>query len=242
MSPGFKRDELRNRYDVARIAEDRWHSYSGERASELIADHFPRAITSSQWLLNAGAGVYEIGLSKWKEIAVDLFTTPLLGRHHAICANIEHLPLHSCSLGGIVCVGEVLAYCDPAAAIKEFSRVLIPSGVLLCDFGSSRSFQYWFQASYRRSADLVTDSYNGTPERTWIYDPSYVGSLLTSNDFHIKAKFGTHTWSALARRIGISTTGALFLQRHLERIALPSSWGHVTTILAVRTAAERGWQ
>ena len=232
--PGFKRDELRARYDVAAIHEDDWHSHSGERSSRFVADHLSQLRVPSYWLLNAGAGVYEIRLDAWEEVSVDLFTAPIQDRHYAICASVERLPFQASSFGAVVCVGEVLAYCDPAATISEFARVLAPSGLLICDFGSSRSFRHWFRASYGRAADLVSDYYNGTPEQTWVYDPAYMRSLLVSTGFNIKAKLGTHTWSALARRIGASVRTGLLVQRYLDWLRLPSSCADVTTIVAVR--------
>src|SRR5208337_3242994 len=146
---------------------------------------------------------------------------PIRDRKYALCASVEALPFRSSTFGAIVCVGEVLAYCDPAAAITEFARVLAPSGTLICDFGSSRSIRYWFRTSYGRAADLVTDHYNGTPERTWVYDPAYVSSLLVKAGFHVKVSLGTHTWSAFARRLGASMPTAMLVQQYLEWLRFP---------------------
>jgi SAM-dependent methyltransferase len=237
MSPGFRRDELRSRYDISAISEDEWHEYSGYKTAEFITYYLSRTEVNSKLLLNAGAGVYEIQANSWSEISVDLFSTPLRNRQHAVCASIESLPFQAATFGAVVCVGEVLAYCDPAAAIAEFARVLVPSGTLICDFGNSRSFRYWLRYSYGRAADLVTDYYNGTPERIWVYDPAYVKSLLTSSGFVIKDALGTHTWSALARRLGASVELAIRLQRRLERLRLPPAWADLTTIVAERVLA-----
>jgi SAM-dependent methyltransferase len=237
VSPRFKRDELKIRYDVPLIYEDDWHTYSGDRTSAFIARHLSSFPAASNWLLNAGAGVYSIGLKPWREVSLDLFTLPIRERQYGVCATIEHLPFQSNVFGGIVCVGEVLAYCDPAVTLSEFSRVIAPSGVLIVDFGSSRSFRHWFRAPYGRAADLIEDYYNGTPEPTWVYDPTYIGSLLVSFGFQVKTRLGTHTWSALARRFGMSESKAMFLQRHLDSLRLPSGWADLTTIVAVRLAS-----
>jgi hypothetical protein len=101
-------------------------------------------------------------------------------------------------------VGEVLGYCDPVSAIQEFSRVLAPAGLLICDFGSSLSTKRRFTESFGRAADLIVDHYNGSPEQIWIYHPDYICAALESSGFKIKKVFGTHTWSALARRFGVS--------------------------------------
>lgn len=236
MSPSFKRHELKQRYDVAAIDEDEWHAYCGAKTAEILDQFLSLFKAPANWLLNAGAGVYELGQLTWREVPMDLFTTPIWGRQFAVCASVERLPFRAGTFGAIVCVGEVLAYCDPAMAIAEFARIIAPTGILICDFGSSRSFRYWLKKPYGRAADLVTDHYNGMPERTWIYDPIYMNSLIVSSGFEIKATLGTHTWSALARRIGVSTPAALFMQRHLEWLRLPSAWADLTTIVAVRAA------
>jgi SAM-dependent methyltransferase len=236
VTPGFKREELKARYDVARIVEDEWHSYSGKKTAAFIREHLSGVEATSKCLLNAGAGIYELRIEGWKEISVDLFAAPMRRRPCGVCGSVERLPFRNGTFGAVVCVGEVLAYCDPVRCIREFARVLAPSGVLICDFGNSRSLRYWFKAPYGRAADLVTDWYNGAPERTWVYDPDYVRGLLISAGFRTKQVFGTHTWSALAKRVGVSTAMALNLQRCFEWLHLPSSWACVTTIVAARAA------
>lgn len=237
MTPGFKRYELRNRYDVACIREDGWHAYSGERTDDILARHLPTGNSCSNWLLNAGSGVYEIGAAGWREISVDLFAAPIRERKHSVCTSVERLPFKENSMGAIVCVGEVLAYCDPAAAIGEFARVMVPSGLLICDFASSRSPRYWFKKPFGRAADLITDEYNGAPERTWVYDPKYIQSLLRAEGFVIDEVLGTHTWSALARRAGASQLLALRFQELLGRLPLPARLADLTTIVASRSAS-----
>jgi SAM-dependent methyltransferase len=232
--PGFKRDELGHRYDVGQISEDDWHSYSGQAGLACISKHLSSLKPPSDWLLNGGSGVYALGLSDWKEVALDLFATPIRRRPYPVCASVDQLPFASGVFGGVVCIGEVLGYCDPAKAIAEFARVLSPKGMLICDFRSSRGFRNWFSSTYGRAADLVIDEYNRSPERTWVYDPSYIHSLLRSSGFHVNDSIGIHTWSALARRLGISVPTALSLQRKLGWIKVPSAWADLTTVVAGR--------
>lgn len=239
MTFGFKRHELRDRYNVISIVEDRWHAYTGEKTAEIISRHIRQVHPSVPWLLNAGAGIYRIGAAGWREIPVDLFLSPLRHRNGAICASVERLPLKPQIIGAIVCVGEVLAYCDPAAAIREFANVLAPGGTLICDFASSRSPRYWFKQTYGRAADLITDVYNGEPERTWIYDPRYIESLLQSAGFSIERTLGIHQWSALARRAGVSADFAVTVQRLLGKVRVPPRFSDLTTIVASRSASGR---
>ena len=134
----------------------------------------------------------------------------------------------------IVCVGEVLAYCDPAKAIREFARVIANSGRLICDFRSSRSLRYLRSKTFGRAADLIHDEYNGTPEPTWVYDPQYIRAILHLAGFRIRSEFGIHTWSNLARRLGSSTELALTFQRYLASMPFPVKWADLITIVADR--------
>jgi SAM-dependent methyltransferase len=234
MPPGFKPHELASRYDVESFCEDAWHTYFGNKSAKIVVNQLASCGAHSRLLLNAGSGVYQIDISGWTEIAVDLFDAPIRGRKNAVCANVEDLPFDSGTFGAVVCVGEVLGYCDPAKAISEFSRILADSGILICDFGNSRSFRHLLTSHYGRSADLITDQYNGTAEPIWVYDPSYISSLLISANFRIKQVTGIHTWSGLARRLGISTQRSTNMQRHLDWIQLPVRWADVTVIAGVR--------
>jgi SAM-dependent methyltransferase len=236
MRYGFKKSDLKARYDVETIHDDEWHSYSTLKTLEFLHQALPpkgaRCIC-----LNAGSGPGKLELKGWEEIPLDIFIPPIRGRNGAVCASVEALPFRLHTINAIICTGEVLAYCDPATAIFQFARALAPLGILICDFGSSRSFRYWFRSAYGRPADLVIDLYNGSAERIWIYDPRYIESLLTSAGLKVMMKWGTHTWSALARRVGLSMSTAVSMQRLMQRLQLPTAWADVVTIVAVRLAS-----
>ena len=240
MPPGFKPHELAARYNVESFREDEWHTYCGIKSSAFVTDNLTSCSAHSRLLLNAGSGVYQLGVNGWSETTVDLFDAPMHGRQNAVRASVENLPFESGIFGAVVCVGEVLGYCDPTKAIFEFSRVMAPAGVLIIDFGNSRSLRYLFKKQYGRAADLITDQYNGTPEAIWVYDFSYITSLLNSAQFTIKRVSGMHTWSALARRAGISAQTATHFQRRMDWLQLPNKWSDVIGIVSVRHEDGKG--
>ncbi len=237
--PGMKRELLKARYDVDAFEEDEWHSVSGAKTSAIISKFISNCCSFPHRLLNAGAGVYSVQSCNCSEYSIDLFYAPLKGRKLSACANLEVLPFKDCSFSCVICVGEVLSYCDPASALSEFSRVLVPSGQLICDFGNSLSFRRWFTASYGRAAELVVDHYNGSTEPVWIYNPNYIISLMRSCGFIIKAQFGTHVWSSFARRAGASTINSLSFQNKLRWIPQPKRWADVITLVAELTTIEK---
>jgi SAM-dependent methyltransferase len=138
--PGFGRDDLRARYAVVTVDEDEWHCHSDAVTMATVRKYLPKAfVTELGWVLNAGAGVSRLGFPR--EISVDLFPEPIAGRQYPVCASIARLPFRSSSIDAVVCVGEVLAYCDPSEAISEFARVMRPNGRLIIDFGSTKSWR-----------------------------------------------------------------------------------------------------
>ena len=231
---GFRREQLRERYDVDDFHEDPWHGYCGECTREIISGVLPNASSDSDLLLNAGSGVYRLNRPGWEEISVDLFESPLGNRPNSLCASVEDMPLEDESFGAVVCVGEVLGYCDPQRAFIEFSRVLRRGGILICDFGSTLSFRHRSHACYAREADIIVDEYNGTEERVWVYNPHFIRRLLRSSGFTVQQEFGTHTWSALANRLGVSKARATTFQRSMRWLSLPRQWADIRTIVAER--------
>jgi SAM-dependent methyltransferase len=240
VQPGFKRHQLKARYDVSAMIEDDWHAYTGAQTQKIIDEQVSAEMTPFRRVLNAGAGVYSLRVRSQQEVSVDLFMAPIRAHSASVCATIEHLPFRDATFDAIVCVGEVLGYCDPGMAIREFGRLMIPRGMLICDFASSRSPRQWFTRPYGRAADLTVDEYNGRPEKIWFYDPKYMCSLITSAGFTVKKTIGIHTISAVARRIGAARPAALRLQRAWSWFPLPDRWGDITTIVAVRFSSSTG--
>lgn len=240
LSPlGFNRSELTARYASPVLEEDAWHSYSGLQTLKIASRFLDDLKDKTTWLLNAGAGIYEVSAGRCREVSLDLFAGPIHGRLYPVCGSVEHLPFPDRTFACAVCVGEVLGYCDPAKAISELARTVQPDGTLICDFRNSRGFRHWFTRSFGRAADLVMDEYNAAPERAWIYDPRYIKSLLTSYGFDIRAEIGIHTWSAFARRCGAPISTALAVQRALERLPLPAAFADITTIVASRNGSAK---
>jgi SAM-dependent methyltransferase len=229
--PRFAREELQSRYAVACLDEDDWHRHSDLVTGAILEKYlYGAAIGASGWVLNAGAGVRQLGLPR--EISLDLFSEPIANRRFPVCANVSQLPFPPSSFDAVVCVGEVLAYCDPARTISEFARVIRPGGRLIVDFGSTRSWRVFATSLHGRSASLLVSEYNGSEERTWIYDPQYITHLLDQAGFRIVAKQGAHVWSTLIRRLGLSLPVALRTERRLWNRYDSIKWADTITIVS----------
>jgi SAM-dependent methyltransferase len=236
--PGFPRDELSPRYDVARIEEDEWHTYSDTITRTVLRECLRRLIfDDDDWVLNAGSGANGLKLARCHEISLDLFTAPIVARKYPVCGDVTRLPFGNGRFKAIVCVGEVLAYCDPSKAISEFARVIKPCGRLIFDFGSTRSWRHFGRASFGQAASLLHSEYNGVEERTWNYDPLYIHHLLGRFGFEVHSTYGAHVWSTLARRLGVGVRAALAIERRVAPRFSARSFSDTITVVADRSKA-----
>src|SRR5437870_287386 len=89
---GFHRSELTARYGSPIAEEDAWHTYSGAQAIKIIAQILRLVEAGSPWLLNAGAGIYDVASERWREVSLDLFAAPIEGRAFPVCGSVEGLP------------------------------------------------------------------------------------------------------------------------------------------------------
>lgn len=234
--PGFAREDLRARYDIKEVIEDDWHSHTDSVTKSVLARHLQSLdLGKEDWVLNAGAGVTNLHLQEGSELPLDLFSAPIADRKHAVCGSIVQLPFKSHVFRAAVCVGEVLAYCDPNDAIMELARVVRPGGIIICDFGSTKSWRHIGTSRFGRAAVVLSSEYNGSDERTWIYDPSYILRLMTKHGLVVRFMYGAHAWSTIARRFGISTRVALAVEQRLQRVV--DVWERSDTVTVVAELA-----
>jgi SAM-dependent methyltransferase len=232
------RSDLRHRYNVPQIEEDSWHAFSERATNALIARYLPSPIRGSDLLLNAGCGSVSVRRPDWTEVRLDLFARPIQGTARPVCADLHRLPFASAVFSAVLCVGEVLGYCDPVIALRELARVMQPGATLIADFASTRSARYWWRVDYGKTAHMMVDTYNNSNERVWRYDPSYIASVLTSVGVAYVCMLGTHTWSAVLRRMGLPMRMSLCAQRWVRWPSLPTRMADVITIVAVRSAGD----
>lgn len=231
-TPGISRANIEWRYSVSEHSEDEWHYYVEQKTKNIIRENISNAMNEKSLLLNAGCGTYERKIFGWTEVSLDIFSAPLANKRLPVCGDVCHLPFCDSAFGAVICVGEVLAYADPSLALREVGRVTAPRGTIIIDFGNSKSLRHLFQPTYGRRADLITVPYNDEPENTWVYQPEFIEELLLASGFKIKKMYGTHTWSSLAVRCGMTAKSALKFQSLLEWAVLPWKWSDTVTAVA----------
>lgn len=228
---GISIDDMQYRYDVPVFLEDSWHLKTEDRTNKIVCSALSR-IVSGGLVLNVGSGSYRIPAPHLNQVCLDLFRTPLHGQPAAVCGNAEKLPFRGDAFDAVVCVGEVIAYCDPIEVMKEASRTIKPGGVFVVDFGSTDSARFLLTKVRGRFADIVTVPYNGTAEKTWVYNYRYMRGILESCSFRIIKTFGTHAWSSLVYRMLGSTWAALLAEDVMGKISHPIGIADTITMVA----------
>lgn len=199
--PRLETSAVRARYGdpSAYTVTDSWHDHTGEEVRREIVRSWNALPTQSEHvILNAGAGDNDLGLFPPSTINLDISETGVLSLHNPLVASIENIPLEDGSVDTVVCIGSVINYCDAAAAIVEFTRVLRPGGYLVLEFESSYSAELFTKNSYRQSAAVVESFYAGQPEVVWAYSPKYIFNLLRAANLRVKRDFPVHVLSPWA--------------------------------------------
>jgi SAM-dependent methyltransferase len=207
---------------------DPWHRHTSKQLHHAVQRLLKDRIRIGDLVLDVGAGDSEHALDDARVMRLDISEKFLRAETLGLVADAERLPFADASVDHIICVGSVVNYCDPVAAVAQFARVLRPKGLLLLQFESSTSAEYLWRSEYGHATILVTTSYQGRPENLWLYRPSFMRSLLSASGFSLLRDEGVHMLTALLYRLApnerFATTvapldGILGLGRPLRAIA-----------------------
>lgn len=197
---------------------DEWHEYTASRIRHELSRRWSRLRTQpGHAILNAGAGNSDLGVCPPWTLNLDISEAGVALLPNPIVATIEQIPLPNESVDTIVCVGSVLDYCDAAAAISEFSRILKSGGNLILEFESSRAADLFSQKAFGRSAAIAETFYGNEPEVLWVYNPRYIRSLLSAAQLEIMETIPIHIGSPWALLMTKSIRGAAVIAR-LDRV------------------------
>lgn len=201
--PALEQQHVRAKYnDIERYrVRDAWHAYTADEIDRLL-----RAVVvqPDDVLLYAGSGGRDHGVVSARSIHVDVAERAVVGVHRGVVASVESLPLATESVDRIICVGSVVNYCDAAAAIHEFGRVLVSGGELILEFESSDSLEFLGTPVFRRPVEIVRTFYNHQPETIWVYSRRYLEALLATVNVRVTRVVPIHLASPLLLRFGAS--------------------------------------
>jgi SAM-dependent methyltransferase len=177
--------------------------------------------------LNAGSGGNDLGLCPDSTINLDISEVRVARLPNPVVASIETLPFANGTIDMILCVGSVVNYCDAAAAISEFGRVLRPSGQLVLEFESSRSAELLTQDAFGRTVAVAETFYADQKETVWVYSPEFVKNLLLGAKFAIVRRIPVHIlspWVLLITRSVPAAAVIARLDRYARYLPILSRW------------------
>ena len=180
---------------------DKWYSYTYSQISDYL-EHISEKynFTKETKILNAGSGgnSYNIPGAHYH---VDIAESKLKHIPNSYVGNIEDLPFPHSMFDVCICVGSVLNYCDAMIAIEEMARVLKSGGLLILDYDQSYNFEFLGSSHFGKTADIIETFNSGYIDRTWIFSPKYISSILKHLNFNILDTQYYHLLSSLAYRI-----------------------------------------
>jgi len=207
---------------------DPWHRFTADRIRREVRSLWESLhLTKDSVVLNAGAGNNDLGLCPPSTIHLDLSACGIELLPNGIVGNVESIPLEAHAVDLILCVGSVINYCDAAAAISEFSRILKPGCHLVLEFDSSRSAELWRQPAFGRSAVAAETFYRDRPETVWVYTPQYIVSLLSASGLTVLRRRAIHIaspWALLLTNNPRMATRFANLDWALQHVPLVSRW------------------
>ncbi len=181
--------------------DDLWYQYTYSQISYFLKKvskkyHF----TKNMNILNAGSGgnTYNV---PGKHYHVDIAEKKLKNVPNYYIENIESLSFPNNKFDVCICVGSVLNYCDALSALTEIARVLKHRGILILDYDQSHSFEFIGTPYFDQKACIIETFNSGYTDKTWIYSPKYISSILRHNNFNILDSQKYHTITPLIYRI-----------------------------------------
>jgi SAM-dependent methyltransferase len=182
-----------------RIAEsiDPWHAYSQTVVHSTTRDWYYRyARSRGTRVLNAGSGGSDYGIGE-AMTHLDLFESRIANCQSRLVGDISGIPADPGSFDVLICVGSVVNYADPLLAIREFSRVLRPGGLLILEYERSASFEYIKKNGFSNGCCRVETFYGRVPTNIWVYGDGFIDGLMAASGFERVAETRFHALSSV---------------------------------------------
>ena len=171
-----------------------WYSYTRKGIYKYVRKNCNPL--NNSYILNAGSGGNDYGLKSDNIYHVDIAGDKIAHLKNAAVSSIEKMPFPDGMFDYSICVGSVINYCDAITAITEMSRVLKKNGILILEFNSSISFEYFGKEEYSKPVTIGNSIYIGQSHRFWIYSFDYIKKILKENSFNIQKYSGLHILSS----------------------------------------------
>lgn len=187
-------DKIRKLYEKSQgiwPKQNNWYDYTRKKISQFI-----KKCSLGGYILNAGSGGNSYGLHN-KMCHVDIVKKNICRYEDYVVANIEDMPFEDSTFDSVICVGDVINYCDAEKAIKELCRVVKKWGKLIIEFENSNSYEYILKGFYGCDKTIVNLEYMKEVTNQYLYSQQYLSGMLRKNGFDVKEELSIHIISSL---------------------------------------------
>lgn len=203
--------------------DDIWHFYTHTILQKKVQDYLDELhLNDTKTILNAGCGKTTYNTDA-VIIYMDIIAEYIDSFPNYLVGSIESIPLPSCSVNCIICVGSVINYADIQKTFSEFNRVLKPNGILILEFERSNSAEFLFTKNYARTVFVQKYHYNRQTHYLWMYNEKFVLQLAEYYKFTCHKRYRYHTISSLLFRLGIPEAKAAQYSK-FDKFAQPLSY------------------
>ena len=177
-----------------------WYNIAEKRTHRKVQKWLKNKINANTLILNAGSGGTDYKIKTGTMVHLDIVDKSVNMYEQFLIASIDCIPCENDSFDVVICIGSVLNYADVILSIKELSRVLKPSGILILEFERSNSAEFIFTNKQNKNVILCDEKYGKQRHKYWVYDEKFVCNILKNNGMKIKKKTRFHILSALVLR------------------------------------------
>ncbi len=181
--------------------EDKWHQYNFSEIKKFLLPTRDKYSNTNTIILNAGSGGQNYGFNEVQMYHIDIVDAKIKEKVNYIVGDIQQLPYVADFFNLVLCVGEVINYCDAQKSISEFARVLKIGGEVIIEYESSRTLELIFKKEFNSSSVIINTFYRGKQEKIWYYSESYISNLLSTYGFEITRIDRFHLLSIFVYRI-----------------------------------------
>ena len=193
---------------------DKWYSYTYSQILNYLNNISKKHnFTKETTILNAGSGGNSYNIPGI-HYHVDIAESKLIDIPNSYFGNIEDLPFADYMFDACICVGSVINYCDVMLAVEEMGRVLKKKGLLILDYDQSYNYEFLGTSHFGKTADIIETFNSGYIDKTWIFSPKYISSILKRQNFSILDIQYYHLLSSLGYRIFHNEDKASFFAKY----------------------------
>jgi SAM-dependent methyltransferase len=177
---------------------DAWSTHTRRSIATCLGQN---VCASNATILNAGCGGNDYELAaRGICINLDISLRQCRGLNTSIVGDIEAIPFASCYFDVVVCVGAVLNYSEPYAAIREIMRVTKNGGLVVLDFETTHSAELLFSIHWNKRVSVIERSYAGRMDKTFLFSIDHISRILVQYGCAVTTTHHYHTATAMWRR------------------------------------------